>query len=112
MGSGCVRAARPAVSMVCIVRVSSRVTLSMAVNFSGPPCPSVRQRGVLLGAVQGIVDGCPLRDGVNGNVGVLCRVYPDSFCGSRLGRLVVVSWGCAFNGGRALGGYEKVHGLC
>ena len=84
-----------------------------AVNFRGPLCPPVRQRGVVaVGAVQGIVDSCPLHVGVNGNVGVLCGVYPDSLCGSRLGRLVVVSQGCPYQGGRVPGGYEKVHGLC
>ena len=82
-----------------------------AVDFRGPPCPPVRQREVAPGTVQGIVDSCPLQFRVNGNVVDCCRVYPDSLCGSRLGRLVV-SQGCAFNGGRALGGYEKVHGLC
>ena len=83
-----------------------------AVDFSCPPCPPVRQRGVAFGAVETIVDSRPLRVGVNGNVGARRRVYPDSLCGSRLGRLVVVSQGCAFNGGRALGGYKEVHGLC
>ena len=83
-----------------------------AVDFSSPRCLPVRQRGVVFGAVQGILDSCPLRVGVNGNVGVRCRVYPDSLCESCLGCLVVVSQGCAFNGGRALDGYEKVHGLC
>ena len=38
-----------------------------AVNFSGPPCPPVCQRGVVFGAVQGIVDSCPLRVGINSN---------------------------------------------
>ena len=82
------------------------------VAFSSPPCPPVDQCGVVSCAVEGIVDSCPLRVGVNGNVSVCCRVYPDSLCGSCLGCLVVVSQGCAFNVGRALGGYEKVHGLC
>ena len=58
------------------------------------------------------MDSCPLRVGVNGNVGVRCRVYSDSLSGSCLGCLVVVSQGCAFNGGCALGGYEKVDSLC
>ena len=75
-----------------------------AVGFCGPPCLPFRQRGVVLGAVQGVVDSHPLRVGVNGNVGTRCRVYPDRLCGSRLGRLVVVVQGRAFNGRRALGG--------
>ena len=57
-----------------------------AVDFSGPPCLPFRQRGVALRAVQGIVDSRPLRVGVDGNVGARCCVYPDSLCGSRLGR--------------------------
>ena len=86
--------------------------IAEVVDFSGPPCLPVRPPGVGLGAVQGIVDSRPLRVGVNGNVGARCRVYPDSLCGSPLGRLVVVPQGCAFSGGRALGGYKEVHGLC
>ena len=80
--------------------------------FGGPRCAPVRQRGLVFGAVQGIGDSCQLRVGVNGNVRVRCRVYPDSSCGSCLGCWFVVSQGCAFYYGRALGGYAKVHGLC
>ena len=75
-----------------------------AVGFCGPPCLPFRQRGVVLGAVQGAVDSHPLWVGVDGNVGTRCRVYPDRLCGSRLGRLVIVVRGRAFHGRRALGG--------
>ena len=82
-----------------------------ALDFGGPPCPPVGQRRICFGAVQGIVDGCSLQVGVNGNVGVRCRAYPDSLCGS-LGCFVVVSQGCACNGRLVPGGYENVPGLC
>ena len=48
-----------------------------AVSFSGPPCLPFNQSGVVLGAVQGIVDSRPLRVGVDGNVGTGCCVYPE-----------------------------------
>ena len=82
-----------------------------AVGFCGPPCLPFCQRGVVLGAVQGVVDSHTLRVGVNGNVGTRCRVYPDRLCGSRLGRLVVVVQGRAFHGRRALRGWKEVRGL-
>ena len=111
MGSRCVRAVRPAGSIACDARVFVEGDIFEAVDFSGPPCLPFRQCWVVLGAVQGIVDSRPLRVGVDGNVGDRCGVYPDSLCGPRLGRLVVVSQGCAFNGCRALGGYKEMHGL-
>ena len=108
----CVQAARPGGLHGLRREGISEGDVIEAVDFSGPPFPPVCQRGLVFGAVQGIVDSCPLPVGVNGNVGVRCRVYQDRLCGSCLGYLVVVSQGCAFKSGHAPGGYEKVHGLC
>ena len=81
-----------------------------AVDCYGPSCLPVAIRGVTVGTVQGVMDGCRCRVWVDGDVGVLRCGYPDGLCGPCLGLLAVLLQGCALDGGRALGGDEEMHG--